>query len=171
MSNSKPPTPKTIGTKQADIQYTQRHAIRVIALNASNQIALLHAQKDNYHKLPGGGIEGTESHAAAAAREGREETGFAIAVRAGGCVAVTEEYRSDLHQFSHAYIADVVDDASGDPDLTAEEQADGLSRPEWLAPGEALVKMMSVRPRSEIGLFIQERDGYLLGEAIRVLGM
>ncbi|KAK5629462.1 hypothetical protein RRF57_005177 [Xylaria bambusicola] len=164
-----PPIPKIIGTKHADIKYTERHAIRVITLNEANQIALIHAEKDDYYKLPGGGIEGTEEHTAAAAREVREETGATISIRSTvGCIAVTEEYRNDLHQFSYAYIADVLD-ASGEADLTAEEQADGLSHPEWLSAGDALAKMRAVQPRSELGLFIQERDVYLLGEAIRVL--
>ncbi|KAI8630582.1 hypothetical protein F5Y19DRAFT_51216 [Xylariaceae sp. FL1651] len=176
----KAPSPtKVIGTRQPDVSYVTRHAVRVVAVNAAGRIALLHARKGNYYKLPGGGVEaaaaaddGEEDHGSAAAREVREETGAVVAVRKpAACFASTEEFRNGLHQISYAYIADVIDDddgASGGPELTEEEIVDGLAH-EWVPARQALDKMSAVEPTSDLGRFIKERDVYLLGEAIRKL--
>ncbi|KAI1171309.1 NUDIX hydrolase domain-like protein [Nemania sp. FL0916] len=167
-ANSGAPNPKTIGTKQPEVSYVDRYAVRVVTLNATGHVALIHAQKDNYYKLPGGGIELDEEHMVAAAREVQEETGAVVAMRAAaGCIATTEEFRNDLHQISYLYAADVVD-ASGKPELTADELVDGLTH-EWIPVRQALAKMAAAEPTSELGRFIKARDIYLLGEAIRKL--
>ncbi|KAI1823746.1 NUDIX hydrolase domain-like protein [Xylaria intraflava] len=164
-TSTKTPSLKVIGTRQPDVSYIDRYAVRVITVNATEQVALIYAKKGNYYKLPGGGIEMDEDHGEAAAREVLEETGAVVSLRsADGCVARTEEFRNDLHQISYAYVADVVD-AAGKPELTEEEQADGLTH-EWVPAREALDRMSSVDPTSDLGRFIKERDVYLLGEAI-----
>ncbi|KFY90848.1 hypothetical protein V500_04918 [Pseudogymnoascus sp. VKM F-4518 (FW-2643)] len=120
------PTPKVIGTKQPNVSYIDRFAVRVIAFNAVGKMAIVYAKRDNYYKLPGGGIDPNEQHEMAAMREMQEETGGLIKIRKNlGCVATTEEYRNDLHQMSFCYVADVVDD-SGSPNLTEDEVSDGL---------------------------------------------
>ncbi|KAI1365783.1 NUDIX hydrolase domain-like protein [Xylaria arbuscula] len=168
--NPQTPPTKVIGTRQPDVSYTDRYAVRVIALDAAGAVALVHVQKGSYYKLPGGGVEAAEDHAVAAAREVQEETGAVVAVRTGdGCVASTEEFRTDLHQISYAYVADVVE-AVGRPALTEEEVADGLTH-EWVSVYQALEKMNGAQPTSELGRFIRERDVYLLGQAAEKLGI
>ncbi|KAI1168178.1 NUDIX hydrolase domain-like protein [Nemania serpens] len=171
MSNTictKTPNAKVIGTRQSDVSYTDRYAVRVVTVDATGHVALIYAKKGNYHKLPGGGIEVDEDHGEAAAREVREETGAVVSIRRSvGCVASTEEFRNDLHQISYVYVADVVD-ASGQPELTEEELVDGLTH-EWILARQALDKMSAVEPTSDLGRFIKERDVYLLGEAIEKL--
>jgi 8-oxo-dGTP diphosphatase len=167
-NNNQTRKPKVIGTKQPEVAYIDRRAVRVVALNSEGQIALVYASKDSYYKLPGGGVELDEDHMEAAAREVQEETGAVVTMRKDdGCIATTEEFRNDLHQISYVYVADVVD-ASGNPELTTEEMVDGLAH-EWVPAGEALKKMSRVQPRSELGRFIKERDVYLLGEVIKKL--
>ncbi|KAI1113858.1 NUDIX hydrolase domain-like protein [Nemania sp. NC0429] len=162
------PNAKVIGTRQPDVSYTDRYAVRVVAVNTTGHIALIYAEKGNYFKLPGGGVEADEDHGRAAAREVREETGAVVSIRRrDGCVARTEEFRNALHQISYVYIADVVD-ASGQPELTEEELVDGLTH-EWTPARQALDRMSSVEPTSDLGRFIKERDIYLLGEAIKKL--
>ncbi|KAI1183708.1 NUDIX hydrolase domain-like protein [Nemania serpens] len=171
MSNTigtKTPYAKVIGTRQPDVSYMNRYAVRVVALNATGHVALIHAKKGDYFKLPGGGIEVDEDHGEATAREVREETGAVVSIRrSDGCVASTEEFRNDLHQISYVYVADVVD-ASGRPELTAEELVDGLTH-EWVPARQALDKMRAVEPTSDLGRFIKERDVYLLGEVMKKL--
>ncbi|OBT99768.1 hypothetical protein VE01_02000 [Pseudogymnoascus verrucosus] len=116
--------------------------------------------------LPGGGINPGEQHEMAVLREMQEETGGLVKIRSNlGCVATTEEYRNDLHQMSFGYVADVVDD-SGSPSLTEDEVNDGLGHL-WLSVDEAKTRMTEAEPRSELGLYIKERDIYLLDEAIK----
>ncbi|OBT74541.1 hypothetical protein VF21_07536 [Pseudogymnoascus sp. 05NY08] len=160
------PTPKVIGTKRSEVSYKERSAARVIAFNAAGKVAIVYAKRERYYKLPGGGIDPGEQHEMAALREMQEETGGIVKIRSDlGCVATTEEYRNDLHQMSYCYVADVVDD-SGSPSLTEDEVNDGLGHL-WLSVDEAKTRMAEAEPRSELGLYIKERDIYFLDEAIR----
>lgn len=160
------PTPKVIGNKKPEVSYRERSAARVVAFNNAGKVAVVYAKREQYYKLPGGGIESGEQHEEAVLREMQEETGGIIKIRSHlGCVAVAEEYRHDLHQLSYCYVADVVDD-SGSPNLTEDEINDGLGNL-WMSVDEAKSKMAEAEPRSELGLSIKERDIYLLDEATR----
>jgi len=165
MADQANPQRKTIGTKEAGVQYVGRQAVRVVAFNTSGHIAVIHAKRDNYYKLPGGGIDPGEDHLIAVQREMQEETGALIRVRERGCVATTEEFRNNLHQLSFCYCADLVDDA-GRPNLTEEEVDDQLQHL-WLPVDEAKRRMAAAEPTSTLGQFIKERDLYLLGEATK----
>lgn len=141
-----------MGTKQPDISYVDRSAVRVIIFRASGQKAIVYAKRDNYYKLPGGGNDRDEDHVAAVVREMQEETGA--------------KYRNDLHQISYCYVADVVDD-SGSPCLTEDEVSDGLGHL-WLSVDEAKKRMVGVEPTAELGNYIKERDIYFLWKADKV---
>ena len=80
---------RVIGVKDESITFTERLAVRLILLNDEGKIALIHAKKDDYYKLPGGGIEADEDHLVAAAREAQEETGCIVEVDKA-CLATTE---------------------------------------------------------------------------------
>src|SRR3989344_6635632 len=54
--------------------YHVRKASRGILIN-KGKVALLYVSKENYHKLPGGGFEASESNEDAFRREVKEETG------------------------------------------------------------------------------------------------
>ncbi|ELR06205.1 hypothetical protein GMDG_07860 [Pseudogymnoascus destructans 20631-21] len=144
------PTPRIIGTKRPEISYKECPAARVIAFNAARKVAIVYTKRERYYKLPGGGIDSGEQHEMAALREMQEETGGIVKIR---------------KNFGCCYVADVVDD-SGSPSLTEDEVNDGLGHL-WLSVDEAKTKMAGAEPRSELGLYIKERDIYLLGEAIR----
>lgn len=160
------PKLRTIGIQQPETAYIDRYAVRIVALRPSGDIATIHVEKGNYYKFPGGGIEIDEDHHNAAQREVEEETGAIVSLRDTGCIA-TEEFRSDLHQISYCYIADVLE-ASGNPSLTEEERTDGLSH-QWMPINKALEAMSLAEPTSELGHYIQERDVYLLAKAIEIL--
>ncbi|KAL2129221.1 hypothetical protein VTI74DRAFT_8067 [Chaetomium olivicolor] len=159
------PAPKVIGTRDPDVSYTDRQAARVVAFNTKGEVAIIYAKRDNYYKLPGGGIDPGEEHEAAAQREFQEETGGLIKLRGNGGVATTREFRFDQNQVSYCYVADLVDD-SGKPNLTDEEIADGLGHM-WVPVEEAKRLMAAAEPTSEFGRFVKERDIYLLGQATK----
>jgi 8-oxo-dGTP diphosphatase len=145
---------KTIGLQKDDINYVERRAVRVIIKNDKAEIAIIYAKKDNYYKLPGGGIEADEDHGIAAKREALEETGCEII--SNDYIAEVEEWRHDLHQISYCYRATSVKD-TGAPELTEEEIVDGLQH-EWVPVSSALEKMKASQPTSELGRYIKERD-------------
>jgi 8-oxo-dGTP diphosphatase len=161
------PHPKVIGTRNPDIHYTDRYAVRIVTLNSSAEIAIIYVKKGNYYKLPGGGVEADEDHLEAAKREVQEETGAVVSLRNDvACFATTEEFRKDLHQISYCYFADALD-TTGKPSLTEDELVDGLSH-EWMPIQKGIEIMAAVQPTSELGRFIKERDSYLLSEALKV---
>ncbi|KAL7932634.1 NUDIX hydrolase domain-like protein [Trichoderma chlorosporum] len=166
-SNMNAPNHKIIGTRLPGKSYTNRTSTRVVALKPSGEIAIIYVKEGNYYKLPGGGIEADESHADAALREVKEETGAVIALRNADYFATTEEFRFHLHQTSYCYLADVVDD-SGEPCLTEEELADGFVH-QWMTVNRALEAMSAAEPTTEFGCFVKERDVYVLTEAMRLL--
>jgi 8-oxo-dGTP diphosphatase len=156
---------KTIGSKSENVTYEDRLAVRIISKNAKNEVVIIRVDKGNYYKLPGGGIEANEDHGLAAEREALEETGCRVRIR-GQCLASVEEYRNDLHQISYCYVADLIDD-TGEPELTELEASEGLKH-EWTPVGEALQKMRTIQPTTELGKFIQERDLFFIEEFLKL---
>jgi 8-oxo-dGTP diphosphatase len=154
MAESETPS-KTIGLQKNNVKYVERRAVRAITKNEKDEIIIIYAKKDNYYKLPGGGIEGDEDHKIAVLREAMEETGCEVRVT-GDCIAEVEEWRNDLHQVSYCYESSLVRD-TGVPELTEDEVEDGLQH-EWASIRVALEKMRAAQPTSELGRYIKERD-------------
>ncbi|KAK4141353.1 NUDIX domain protein [Dichotomopilus funicola] len=166
MSDQNPIERRVIGTRQGGVQYSERLAVRVVVLSPKGEVALVKANRDNYYKLPGGGIESGEDHGKAAEREVLEETGCHVLVKPG-CFATTEEFRNDLHQISYCYRATLLDGHQpGNPELTEEEVSDGLKH-EWVPVEKALQTMENVEPTSKLGRYIKERDLFLLTEFLK----
>lgn len=153
-STSKTPS-KRIGIEKEDVDYIERLAVRAITKNEKDEIIIIYAKKDNYYKLPGGGIEADEDHKIAILREALEETGCEVHVT-GDCIAEVEEWRNDLHQISYCYESKLVRD-TGVLELTRDEVGDGLQH-EWASISAALERMKAAQPTSELGRFIKERD-------------
>jgi len=116
-----------------DLEFIDRHAVRVVLLDKSNRVALLYSSKRNYYKLPGGGVEGAESPTEAIARELLEEVGASAEV-------IGEIGRVDLwlakspkgtHQIDDAYLAKVVNNDSS-PAYTVEEERDDAFSVVWI---------------------------------------
>ena len=72
-------------------KYRVREAGRAVVVDENGMIALLHVTKENYYKLPGGGIEDTEDKMIALKRECKEEIGCDVEVI--GEVGTIVEYR------------------------------------------------------------------------------
>lgn len=105
--------------------FKRREAVRAIVTDGDGNVALLHATKYNYYKLPGGGVEVGEDFETALRRECKEEIGCEIEVV--GEVASLTEYRKQflLNQTSYCYVARVVGE-KGEPALVEEEIAHGM---------------------------------------------
>ena len=103
---------KTIQFKDLKIEdidkFGIRRAARAIVFDNNKNIGILYVGKYNYHKLPGGGLEGDESIREALKRECLEEIGCNI--ETFGELGEIIEYRDkySLKQCSYCYLANVI---------------------------------------------------------------
>ncbi len=86
---------ENVSTQEAE-KFAVRTAARAIVFDENNNIALLHATKYDYFKLPGGGIEKGEDPESAMRRECLEEIGCNVEVT--GELGTILEYRK---RFKH----------------------------------------------------------------------
>ena len=144
--------------------YKERKASRAIVFDKDKNVALLHATKKYFHKLPGGGIEAGEHIADALARELLEEIGCSVDnIRELG---VIEEYRNkfELHQTSYCFLADLIGE-KGTPKFEEDEIEDGFE-PVWMSLEDAIKTLDSeVSVEDYEGKFIRLRDITFLQEA------
>jgi 8-oxo-dGTP diphosphatase len=156
---------KDIGFNYEDkhISYKLRKASRAIVLNESQEIALLFVSKNNYHKLPGGGIEHGENIEIALNREVMEEVGVSIYVL--GEIGTIIEYRDkhELLQISYCYYSEVKEDI-GEPSFTEDEKNNGFQL-KWVTLEEAISILENDAPDNYVGKFIQSRDLMFLKSA------
>jgi len=126
-------------------------------------IGILYVSKYNYHKLPGGGLDGDEVIKEALKRECLEEIGCGVEIF--GELGEIIEYRDkwSLKQHSYCYLANVVGE-KGDPDFTQKEIDNGFEI-KWVSLDEAIKLLEEDKPEGYEGGFIQIRDRSFLKEA------
>lgn len=144
--------------------YRTREAGRAVVFDVENNLALLRVSKENYYKLPGGGIEEGEDKMIALYRECKEEIGCDIEViKELGFIV---EYRKifTLKQTSHCFLAKVKG-PKGKPDFTDSEKEKGFEVV-WLPYNEALKALNEGKASSiEGGSYIVPRDIAFVEEA------
>ena len=151
-----------------DLYTQEREAVRAIIFDQDNNIALLHAAKNNYHKLPGGGVENGEDFVQALRREVMEEVGCEIEnIKELGII---EEYRNkfSLHQLSYCFVANVKGE-KGIPQLEADEIEEGFETV-WLKIDEVVAIIEKEKEREHYASkFITKRDLIFLREVKKFL--
>ena len=113
-----------------------RLASRGIVLNDKDEIAIFYKKNKNEYKLPGGGMEETETKEECFKREVLEETGCNVEIIT--YMGYTEEIKSKMNfiQTSHVFISKVIDDTKK-LHLTQKETDEG-GELIWLSPQVAL---------------------------------
>ncbi|KAF2152853.1 NUDIX domain-containing protein [Myriangium duriaei CBS 260.36] len=141
-----------IGCRQANIQYAKRCAVRVVVVRPHGCVIIIKADRDGCLKLPGENVEVGEDQQEAAEREVSEEKGCRVVVDRE-CIAMTEEYRDDLHQMSYCCVTKLLED-DGLTALAEGDMADEL-RHEWILAGKAFEVVSVAQPITELGRFIR----------------
>lgn len=151
----------------------ERRAVRAIALNEKNQVALIEFTKLNSRKLPGGGVDEGEELLKALEREIREEIGYTIQEVIGE-VGIVEEmrYYSRMHQISYAYIIRVGEFVGTEP--TEKELSRGISTHWYDSISEAIAAIEASTGIDEDGdeigrIMMNRRDVAILKAADALL--
>lgn len=147
------------------VKFKVREAARVIVYDKDGNVAVLNVTKQNYHKLPGGGVEPGEDFQTALKRECQEELGCNVEIY--GEVGQIIEYRKIFHikQISPCYLARVIGE-KGQPSFTKEEAEEGFQT-QWLPLEKAIILLSLDRPLNDEGrLYIVPRDKTFLEMAI-----
>lgn len=158
---------KTIQFKDLKIEDTDkfevRRAARAVVFDSYKNIGILYVGKHNYHKLPGGGLEGDESIDEALKRECLEEIGCNVEISSE--LGEIIEYRDkwSLKQHSYCYLVNVVGEKRK-PDFTQKEIDNGF-KIKWMPLEEAIKLVENDSPEGYEGGFIQIRDSSFLKEA------
>ncbi|MFA6214961.1 MAG: NUDIX domain-containing protein [Patescibacteria group bacterium] len=153
-------------TAEQIARFEKRNAARAIVTDNNDNIDLLHVTKQNYHKLPGGGIEAGEDKITAVHRECLEELGCQIQVT--GEIGSIIEFRDKLplKMKSFCYAAKLKG-KKGKPTFNQNEISDGF-KIKWTNPQKAAQLMENDTPRDYNGKFIQIRDLTFLKEFLKL---
>jgi len=145
----------------------KRKAVRAVLLNSDGEIALLFVSKNNYHKLPGGGMKKGEDLEKCLCREVLEETGCEIEIlEAVGEVVERKEKQNKL-QTSYCFIAEV-SGCKKAASFTRGEISDGF-RLKWVPLDEAYGIIVNDEPKDYMGRYVQKRDSAFLKKAIEII--
>lgn len=135
--------------------FSIRRASRGVLIK-DNRIALLNVTKNNYHKLPGGGIEKDESLEVAFKRELLEEAGSDCEILDQGGIVVEWRSQFKLLQISYVFLARVVGEVKQNK-LEQSEIEEGFKL-EWI-PFEKIDEVVNNdKPSNYEGNFIKLRD-------------
>ncbi len=144
-----------------------RQAARAIVLDENKNIALLHVQKGNYYKIPGGGIEPGEDTLVALKRECLEEIGCQVEVDEEIGLIIEYRQKFNVRQESYCFLAHVIGN-KGNPSFTEKEQADGFSVI-WIPLEQAIERIKDMETGDYQGKFVILRELTFLQEADKIL--
>ena len=152
----------------------ERTAVRAVALDHENRVALIAFRKLQSVKLAGGGVEVGEGLLEGLRREVREEIGYEVAEILDELGRVEENrYYAQLHQVSYAYLIRVGAFVGTEP--TKKEQRHGIETRWYGTLDDAVEAIYASKGVDEDGdmvgrVMMNTRDVAILQAATAVLG-
>lgn len=137
--------------------YRKRTAVRAIVQDKNDNIGVLWVSKDQYHKLPGGGVDGGEALIDALRRECLEELGATISLDNEEPYLKTYEYRKKYQLFQESLFYVCTLENVTDNHLTHEEKELGFEI-QWLPKKDILTAFINDSPKDYDGQYITQRD-------------
>ena len=149
-----------------------REASRAVLFDKDGLVPILFVSKNNYHKLPGGGIDEDETKEEALVREVLEEVGSEIKIESE--IGKIIEYRSknnfnwgsDQKQISYCYLGKIL--SKGKPKFTEAELIEEFELI-WLTLEKAIETFENDHPNNFEGKFIRDRDLIFLKVAQKMI--
>ncbi|MEI6426026.1 MAG: NUDIX domain-containing protein [Candidatus Absconditabacteria bacterium] len=145
-----------LGSYGSETQPLVREACRIVLLD-QGLIPILFVSKENYYKLPGGGIETGEDKQIALAREIFEETGCVADITKE--VGIVIQQSNNRKQISYCYIGKVLQ--KGTFDFTEDELEKGFEL-QRVSIEQGLKLISNCIPLTVYGKDIQQRDAFIL---------
>jgi len=144
-------------TEEEYNNFRSREAVRAIVVDENRKVALVHVGRDNYYKIPGGGIDEGENKIEALKRECIEEAGVHIKKNPVELGYIFEAKRTwEMTQTSYCYIAEV-EGGKKEPEYTSAEQRQNFSF-QWVNVDEAIELMKSNIPEDITLQYMARRD-------------
>ncbi len=158
--------PENVSDEES-FNYKVREASRAVIFDDDKNIALLHATKYNYYKLPGGGIEKGEDPERALRRECMEEIGCNVKITKD--LGTILEYRKkyNLKQISYCYIGNVIGE-KGVSQLMDNEIEEGFETV-WFPIKNALDKVRNGKKEVYEAQYMIARDTIILEKALQTI--
>ena len=142
-----------------------RKACRGVLIDENCQIPLLFVSRENYYKLPWWWMEWDEDKIETLRREVLEEAGCEIdSIKE---IWYTVEKNSTWSQISYCFVSRVVN--KWNAEYTSEEIYDWFTL-KWVKREEALAIMKDIVPSTENGKRKQERESFILENALKEIG-
>jgi 8-oxo-dGTP diphosphatase len=123
----------------SNVRYNIRKAARAVVINETGKVAVLYASKNEYYKLPGGGIEDDEDNIRALHREIMEEVGVEVEIIDEIGLIIEYRIKYELLQISYCYLCKVKGEYKI-PTYTANEINEGFEL-KWLSMNDAISKL------------------------------
>lgn len=137
--------------------FRNREAVRAIVVDEDGKVALVHVGRDNYYKIPGGGIDKDENKIEALKRECIEEAGVHIKENPQELGSIFEAKRAwEMTQNSYCYIAEAEGEKK-EPEYTSAEASQNFSF-QWVDLDKAIELMQSNIPDDITLQFMAKRD-------------
>ncbi|HBS46295.1 MAG TPA: ADP-ribose pyrophosphatase [Paenibacillus sp.] len=150
-------------------KFNIRKSARAIVVNSQGKMAVLFVSKEQYYKLPGGGVEPGENLREALKREVLEEVG--VEVEVVNEIGLVIEYRNkdELLQFSYCYFCKVIGETQNT--TYTEDEINAGYELNWIGIKEAVSIISNNSTENYVGKFIVRRDRAVLEKAIEILGL
>ena len=144
-------------TQEEYEDFRNREAVRAIVVDENRKVALVHVGRDNYYKIPGGGIDKDENKIEALKRECMEEAGVNIKENPQELGYIFEAKRTwEMTQNSYCYVARVEGEKK-EPEYTSAELRQDFSF-QWVDVEKAVELMQSNIPDDITLQYMAKRD-------------